>query len=354
MIIFQTNHQELINYILHVFLEIEVFNGGTDIGDIIEEILPKYLHREQYQKCVRTMEELFQWTEDSFYHQMRAFHELVLYQFVEYMANLQDEIPDFNEIYFDERSRSMIEAACQTDLMDDYDGTLEECRESYYDIIMYPDFLFTDTDFLFIDTIYNNRKSGNIYIEEQLGIDLDYYFEILPMDIQEEYKTNHITLTAEVYSMLEYIEDRIEHGSLYKLFWNNDTPVKEDRIQLILENIMDAYFYNQEVEITREAQLGNGRVDFKLYKNSNEEEKILIEIKRGSSSYLKKGYEKQLTDYMLSSKYKNSFYLIACFTDQEYERSVRFIREHVYTDTIQLYINISILDFRKRKPASVS
>lgn len=57
---------------------------------------------------------------------------------------------------------------------------------------------------------------------------------------------------------------------------------------------------------------------------------------------------------MLSSNYKNAFYLIACFTDNEYERSVKFIRNHVYTDTIQLYINISILDLRKRKTASKS
>lgn len=57
---------------------------------------------------------------------------------------------------------------------------------------------------------------------------------------------------------------------------------------------------------------------------------------------------------MLSSKYKNAFYLIACFTDEEYEKSYRFIREHVYTDMVQLYINIRILDLRKRKTASVS
>lgn len=141
---------------------------------------------------------------------------------------------------------------------------------------------------------------------------------------------------------------------MYKLFWEKDSPVKEERIQLILENIMDAYFYNQEIEITREALLGSGRVDFKLYRNSREDEKVLIEIKRASSSYLKKGYENQLTEYMRSSKYKNAFYLIACFTDDEYEKSERFIREHVYTDTIQLYINIAILDFRKRKTASIS
>lgn len=138
------------------------------------------------------------------------------------------------------------------------------------------------------------------------------------------------------------------------MFWEKDLLVREERIQLILENIMDAYFYNQEVEIFRETLLGSGKVDFILYKNHEEKEKILIEIKRAANiSYLNKGYGTQLTKYIYSSGYKNAFYLIACYTDEEYEKSNEFIQEHVYTDTVQLYINIAILDFRKRKTASV-
>lgn len=354
LILFETYHQEAYNYLIHYFLKTEIFSEETDIGDIIEEILPKYLYREQYHNCVKAFEELYYWTGDTFYHQMNAIHEIVLYKFIDYMADLQTELPGFNQIYFDERCHVLIKEASQIEFKESCEFTIEEHEEYFYDVLSYPDSLFTDTDFLFIDSLYNNRKLGNTNIEKVLGINIDYYFELLPIDIQEQYKTKHITLTGEVSSMLKYISDRLHYGNLYKLFWENDVPVKEERIQLILENIMDAYFYNQEVEITREAMLGNGKVDFKLYKNSNEDEKVLIELKRASSSYFKKGYEKQLTNYMLSTKYKNAFYLIACFTDDEYDKSKKFIREHVYTDTVQLYVNISILDFRKRKSASIS
>ncbi|RUT30492.1 hypothetical protein EJP77_11680 [Paenibacillus zeisoli] len=354
MILFATYHQEAYNCILHHFFEVEIFNEETDLGDIIEEMLPKYLYREQYHKCVKTLEELYSWTGDKFYHEMNAIHEFVLYKFIDYMGELQTESPDFNQVYFNKRCHRLIKEASQLDFKEDSELTLEEHEDYFYDVHYYSDLLFTDTDILMIETLYNYRKLGNTNIEKVLGINLDYYFELLPIDIQEQYKTKHITLTGEVSSMLEYITERVQYGNLYKLFWENSVPVKEERIQLILENIMDAYFHKQEVEITREAMLGNGKVDFKLYKNSNEDEKVLIEIKRASSSYLKKGYEKQLTDYMLSTKYKNAFYLIACFTNDEYDKSMKFIREHVYTDTIQLYINISILDFRKRKSASSS
>lgn len=300
---------------------------------------------------------------------MSAFHEVALYQFIDYMADLREEIEQFDSIYFDETSHTLIKTIAQQEYNDAKERaatassfdletedvlSLEEYCNFYYDVFCYPDLLFTDLDFKLIPTLYNRRFYGDISLEKYMGINIDFYFDILPLDIQKQYQTGHITLTQEVSTLLEYIESKVRHGNLYKLFWENGKPVKEDRIQLIIENIMDAYFYNQEIDITREALLGNGQVDFKLYKNNKEDEKILIEIKKANNPKLKKGYEKQLTDYMLSSKYKNAFYLIACFNDEEYERVLRFIREHIYTDTIQLYINISILDLRIRKTASLS
>lgn len=85
MIVFQTSHQEMYNRIIHNFLDIEVFNGITDLVDIAEEIVPTYLFREQYQKCLEVLKNLYYWTEDNFTHEMSAFHELMLYKFINYM-----------------------------------------------------------------------------------------------------------------------------------------------------------------------------------------------------------------------------------------------------------------------------
>lgn len=247
----------------------------------------------------------------------------------------------------------MIKKAAIDDMNEiDDDFNLKDLEDMYYDINSYADNLFIDMDFLFLDLIYNNHKMGSTLIEDKLGINLDYYFEILPLDIQKQYKTKHITLSGEISSLLDYIENRIHNGNLNQLFWVDNRPVNEERIHLILENIMDAYFHNKDIEITREALVGNGKVDFSLLKNDNVKEKILIEVKRANSSYLKKGYEKQLTKYMYASNCKNAFYLIACFTDSEYNTTYKFIRENVYTDEIQMYINIAVLDLRKRKVPS--
>ncbi|MBU7320344.1 hypothetical protein [Paenibacillus oleatilyticus] len=266
MILFNTNHLKVYNYIVHHFLEIEIFNVDAyiDIGDKLELILPKYLFREQYHKCIKIFEELFRWTEDEFYHSMSAFHELALYNFIDYLAKMKEDMEEFYNIYFDDKCHSLIKEASQLDFNEYNDMSLKVYEDNFYDVFYYSDYLFEDTDFLLIDKFYNSRKLGNTNLEDNLGINIDFYYDILPLDIQNEYKSRHITLSGEVSGMLNYIGHKLNYGNLYKLFWENNTPVREERIQLILENIMDAYFYNQEIDITREALLGNGKVDFKL------------------------------------------------------------------------------------------
>lgn len=343
------------NYIIHDFLEIEIFGIEDEevISDVAESIYPKYLYREQYNKCIKILKELYQWTNDKFYHEMTAFHEIALNGFLEYMSDIQSDCPKFKKLYFNKKLRQMIKKAAMDDMNEiDDDFNLKDLEDMYYYINSYADNLLIDMAFLFLDLIYNNHKMGSTLIEDKLGINLDYYFEILPLDIQEQYKTKHITMSGEISSLLDYIKNRIHNGNLNQLFWADNRPVNEERIHLILENIMDAYFHNKDIEITREALVGNGKIDFSLLKNNNEKEKILIEVKRANSSYLKKGYEKQLTKYMYAANYKNAFFLIVCFTDNEYNKTYKFIRENVYTDEIQMYINIAVLDLRKRKVPS--
>ena len=356
MICFATEHSDVYNKIIHGFLWRDIFcNDDIDIGDIIEEIAPKYLRREQYEKCEKTMIELYEWTGDIYEHDMTCFHELMLSNYLDYLAPLKDNLENFDDIFFDEETKKMIHEVSKKDYKNygKEDGlTLKDIEDIFYDLSSYADFLFTDSDFGFLDYLYNERKHNLPIIAEKLGINLDYYFDILPMDIQNKYKSHNITLTGEVSELLKFVQKTITNGSLSKLFWEKDTPIREDKIQIILENLMEAYFYNKGVDITREALLATGKVDFKLHRNNGENEKILIEIKKASNPYLKAGYENQLIDYIRTSNCTNAFYLIICFTDKEYKKAISFIRNNIYTDSYHMYINISILDVRKKIPAS--
>lgn len=323
MICFNTHRAVIYNKIIHNYLEVEIFGDpDNDIGDTIECYMPKYLFREQYQKCLEIFTDLYEWTGDKFLHELSAFHEVALYYFLVEMENLKDDMEDyFKKAFYDKEIDNEIKKYCKEDQEelkpDKY--TLKELKEFYYSPILISDAIFEDIDFVQLPHLYNEQKANMPYIAQMMGINLDYYFEILPIDIQKQYKSKHITLTGEVSELFSYLQQRISSGSLAELFWEKDNPVSEKKIHVILENMIDAYFIGKGVDISREVLIKNGQVDFKLFRSNNTEEKILIEVKKASSSYLKAGYENQLCDYIAYSGCKNAFYLIICFTDNDYK-----------------------------------
>ena len=260
---------------------------------------------------------------------------------------------DFKKVYYDEELKKEIrEYAKQEKKEMEEDFTIKELEEWYYDPDYMCDIIFDDIDFVEIATLYNEQKANMPTLAKLMGINLDYYFEILPIDIQKQYKSKHVTLLGEVSELINYLQQRINSGSLAELFFENNKPVNEKRIHVIIENIMHAYFLGKGVDISREVLVKNGKVDFKLFRGDQKGEKILIEVKKANSSYLKAGYENQLCDYIRYSDCENAFYLIVCCTDEEYEIANNFIHNHVYTDNFQMYINIAMLDARKKASPS--
>lgn len=84
MIAFPTEQWKYFNQVLHQLIEFFIIDVYEELDDYIEEILPKYLWREQRLKCLQVVRELYYWSdrEDEFIHQMSAFHEFVLYYIV--------------------------------------------------------------------------------------------------------------------------------------------------------------------------------------------------------------------------------------------------------------------------------
>ncbi|MBR3613614.1 MAG: hypothetical protein IKL55_00340 [Clostridia bacterium] len=351
MICFNTQRSIIYNKIIHNYLEIELFGDPEiDAGEMIECYMPTYLYREQYEKCIEVFEDLYHWTGDEFFHNLDAFHEVALYYFLIEMENVKNDLEEnFEKIYYNEEINRKIDCYIKKELKEfDEEYSNEELKENYYCPDDICGAIYEDIDFAQLPHLYNEQKANFPMMAQLMGIDLDYYFEILPMDIQKQYKSKHITLVEEVSEFLSFLQQRINDGSLAELFFENENPINEKKIHVILENLMNAYFIGKGVDISREVLLKNGQVDFKLFRNDKKEEKVLIEVKKASSSYLKAGYEKQLCDYIRYSGCKNAFYMIVCFSDNDYKIANNFIKNHVYTDNFQMYINIALLDVRKK------
>lgn len=272
--------------IIHNYLEGEIFGDPEiDIGDLIECYMPKYLFREQYQKCLDVFEDLYIWTNDKFWHELTAFHEVALYYFLIEMENVKEDMKeDFKKVFYDKKLIDDIQKYVEADKKQmEEDFPIKIIEGYYYNPIDICDDIYEDIDFVEIPHLYNEQKANMPILAKTLGINLDYYFEILPIDIQNQYKSKHITLTGEVSEFFSYLQQRINRGSLSEEFWEKDNPVNEKKIHVIIENLMDAYFIGKGVDISREVLIKNGQVDFKLFRSDEKNEKILIEVKKASS-----------------------------------------------------------------------
>lgn len=227
-------------------------------------------------------------------------------------------------------------------MVSNIETTAKKIKSQFYDLRLYKKILFKNISFLDIVKSVENKKIldfSDLSNKEQI-----IYYEILPFEIQEQINNDKRNIESFIVEFFDFVKAKIENGNYSKLFWKNGKPVKESEIQIILYNLMEAYFYKRDISITREALVGRGRIDFTCYIDKNES--LLIEIKKASNTNLVAGYEKQTIQYMKSYQCQKAIYLIFCFNDNDVSKASELNDHHRMFDIYHSYIRIMIIDAR--------
>jgi hypothetical protein len=156
-----------------------------------------------------------------------------------------------------------------------------------------------------------------------------------PFDLSQ-YKEKALDLdTVEkiVREIAEQFRDLVENKGLWKELWaDDDTPRKEKASQRLFFAIAYSYCKANNIDLTPEADAGNGPVDFKLSKGANS--KVLVEIKLSTNSDVKHGYEKQLEIYKRADDTDRALFLLIDVGnmgrkyDEVTRMRIEFIEEH--------------------------
>jgi len=115
-----------------------------------------------------------------------------------------------------------------------------------------------------------------------------------------------------VLDTIAHFKKHVEDGNLWEELWDGDNPKLERSAQLIYYAIAEVYCKANNVDVSPEANMGGGPVDFKFsrgYKN-----KVLVEVKRSSGSIVH-GYEKQLEFYKRAAAADDAVFLVIDFGD---------------------------------------
>lgn len=173
---------------------------------------------------------------------------------------------------------------------------------------------------------------------------------------------NPISITAqsdaEFNSFLEVICEQYKHfielNSGYKLLWD-DLSAKsksEESAQLLFLGIVKHYCRANNIDLSRETNIGRGPVDFKF--SSGYSNRALLEVKLARNSKFWNGLGVQLPEYMRAEHIDSGIFLVICYTSNELKRTSAAIQRRllkVSTDT-GFSIRSVIIDATKGKPSA--
>ena len=115
-----------------------------------------------------------------------------------------------------------------------------------------------------------------------------------------------------VMETIDHFRHHVENGNLWEELWIGDKPKKERAAQLIYFAIADIFCRANNLDISPEANMGGGPVDFKFSKGYNA--RVLVELKR-SRGTVKHGYEKQLEIYKTASRTEYGIFVVMDYGD---------------------------------------
>ncbi|MEZ5523835.1 MAG: hypothetical protein R3E62_02545 [Pseudomonadales bacterium] len=141
---------------------------------------------------------------------------------------------------------------------------------------------------------FKSDKNGETFWTELLSrIAKDYPYDL---SSYADRKLQPKDVVEIVNKILEQFQDLIENKGLWKELWDESgKPRKEKASQRLFFAVAYSYCKANNIDLTPEADSGNGPVDFKV--SQGFVSKLVVEVKLSTNGNLVHGYEKQLEIY---------------------------------------------------------
>jgi hypothetical protein len=120
------------------------------------------------------------------------------------------------------------------------------------------------------------------------------------------------SIVTMVHDTIAMFKHHVENGNLWEELWIDGTPKRERAAQLIYYAIADCFCIANDVDISPEANMGGGPIDFKFSKGYSA--RVLVEMKR-SRGAVRHGYEKQLEFYKEAARTFHGIFVFLDFGD---------------------------------------
>lgn len=144
---------------------------------------------------------------------------------------------------------------------------------------------------------------------------------------------------------VQFLKNVIEHKDGWRIFYVRDQPItKEAHLQLLYR----LTWFASPLDVNREVNNGRGPVDYKV--SMGDTDKTLVEFKLARNTKLKANLKSQVGIYEVANDTKSSITVILYFTDGEWERIQKILRDLDIRDAK----NIVLIDGRSTNKPSAS
>lgn len=124
---------------------------------------------------------------------------------------------------------------------------------------------------------------------------------------------------------VDRFKNYVENNEGWRLLWNDDaSPKKEVAFQALLSGVLIPFCQANDIDISKEANIGRGPVDFKFSQGYTK--RVLLEAKLASNSKFWAGLKKQLPKYLKAEQIEHGIFLVSCQRESDFGR-VEGIRE---------------------------
>lgn len=144
----------------------------------------------------------------------------------------------------------------------------------------------------------------------------------------------------------------IENENGYKLLWNeNGKPRREESAQIMFTCVVKQFCKANNIDLSRENNLGRGPVDFKF--SQGYQDRASIEIKLARNSNFWNGVNLQLPKYMQVEEINRGYFIVICFTEDDLTKvqTLKNVAKRV-SNQIRKEIIPIIVDATPNKPSA--
>jgi hypothetical protein len=204
---------------------------------------------------------------------------------------------------------------------------------------------------------YRERHAGSSYDFERDPKGIIHWYEET-----QQYCQNHPvalvpdtieTFRQAIATMVQSYKHYVEDNKGWNLLWNeNNTPRREEAAQDLFLGIVKHYCKANNIDISREPNIGRGPVDFKTSRGFNL--RALLEVKLAKNSRFWSGLKNQLPKYLEAEEVRFGHFIVIAYTDGDLER-LKGIREQVESVNTQTGRTIEVVVVNARlNPISAS